>query len=402
MPENIIIIGGGAAGFFAAIRVKERYPSAAVTILEKQQKVLAKVKISGGGRCNVTHACFVPEDLVQYYPRGRKELLAPFKIFNPTQTVEWFRQRGVKLKAEADGRMFPVSNDSQTIVDCLYHTARNLGVIVRLGEGVTAIRQNPDTQFSLSTPYNIYTADRLIITAGSSPQIWAILAELGHTIVSPVPSLFTFTVKDTRITDLAGVAVADALVQIPAAKLSERGIILVTHWGFSAPAVLRLSAWGARALNDLNYNFELKINFAPSHTVETAKLFLMEHKTAYPKKQIAATALLDLPNRLWKSLVAAALIPDALTWADISKKQIQAFAEQLTMATFQVTGKSTFKEEFVTAGGLHLKEVNFKTMESKKIANLFFAGEVLDIDAITGGFNFQAAWTTAWIAAENS
>lgn len=400
---NIYIIGGGAAGFFAAIRHKSLYPTHEVSILERQTKVLAKVEISGGGRCNVTHACFEPKELVKFYPRGQKELLGPFQRFDTKNTVEWFESRGVKLKTEADNRMFPTTDNSKTIIDCLWKEVMKLGVHILTGTAVKKIQYSPDTEtFQLNSHKDKFNADRLIIASGSSNQIWDMIKEFGHTIVPPVPSLFTFQIHDERLKDLEGISFEEVIATVAETKLQEKGALLITHWGLSGPAILRLSAWGARHLNEKNYHFAVKINFLPEYNTESLKDFFIKTKEQSPKKQIHANTLLGLTTRFWKKVVTAAAIPDALTWADISKKQIQALSEQLTAATYEVTGKSTFKEEFVTCGGVERKEIDFKTMQSKKYKNLYFCGEVIDIDAITGGFNFQAAWTTGWIAGESN
>lgn len=396
---NIYIIGGGAAGFFAAIRHKSLYPKHEVTILERQTKVLAKVEISGGGRCNVTHACFEPKELVKFYPRGQKELLGAFQRFDTTNTVDWFQSRGVKLKTEADNRMFPVTDNSKTIIDCLWKEAMKLGVHILTGSALKKISYLPETEtFMLTSHKDKFPADKVIIASGNSGQIWDMLRELGHNIVQPVPSLFTFQVKDERLTDLEGISFEDVAASVVGTKLEEKGALLITHWGLSAPVILRLSAWGARVLHEKNYHFSLKINFLPKYNTESIKAFFVSFKEKSPKKQVMSNTLLDLPTRFWKKAVAAAGISDNLVWADASKKQIQALSEQLTAAIFEVTGKSTFKEEFVTCGGVERKEIDFKTMQSKKYKNLYFCGEVIDIDAITGGFNFQAAWTTGFIA----
>lgn len=395
---NIVIIGGGAAGFFAAITAAERLPEARVIILERGNAVLQKVKVSGGGRCNVTHACFDARELVRYYPRGSRELLAPFLRFGPQETVEWFERRGVRLKTESDGRMFPVTDDSQTIIECLWNAAKRAGVELRTGARVERLEPVGGQWRIHLTRLEPLTADRVLVAGGSSDALWTMLGQLGHHIVQPVPSLFTFNIKDDRLRDLAGVSVPAATVQVEGAKLQANGPLLITHWGVSGPAILRLSAWGARDLHHLNYHFSIKINWlgdTPGAEV-LAELNRMKQENA--KKQMAARAQFGLPQRLWERLVAAAGLPAELRWADAGKSGLQALATQITAGVFPVRGKSTFKEEFVTAGGVDLREVNFKTFESKLFPHLYFAGEVLDIDAITGGFNFQAAWTGGWIA----
>jgi predicted Rossmann fold flavoprotein len=401
MPQSIIIIGGGAAGFFAAIRAAECNPDAQVIILEKSKDVLGKVKVSGGGRCNLTHACFVPRELSKFYPRGEKELLGPFNRFACGDTIEWFEKRGVKTKIEADGRMFPVSDDSQTIVDCLWAAARKSGVSIYINTALKALHapsvSNPN--WVIETAQQKLFAQQVMIASGSSPSMWAILAQLGHTIIEPVPSLFTFNIKDPRLTDLLGISVPLAEVKVEGSKLSSTGPLLITHWGMSGPAILKLSAWGARELAGLQYKFAIRVNWIMAKPEDTRQ-DLEDLKQEDGRKMVSANTQFGLPIRLWKRLVAATGIRDDKRWADLSKKEIQTLAEELTQGRFQVNGKSTFKEEFVTAGGVDLKEVDFKTFGSKLFPGLFFAGEVLNIDAITGGFNFQAAWTGGWIAGE--
>ncbi len=412
MALTLGIIGGGAAGFFAAIAAAEEDPAARVVLFERGKSVLEKVRISGGGRCNVTHACFDARELVRFYPRGSRELLAPFLRFGPSETIAWFERRGVRLKTEADGRMFPVTDDSATIVQCLTEAARRAGVTVLTGarvdgmEGVGERWRLKGTQSGIPVDF-----DRILISSGSSTAVWDMLAGLGHSIVPPVPSLFTFNTKDTRLRDLAGVSVAEAMVsveidspgkarRVALNKLTAAGPLLVTHWGLSGPAILRLSAWGARELHACGYNFDLKINFLGDTDQAELTATLLRFKTELAKKQVAANPQFGLSLRLWQSLVTAAGIPETLRWADVGKGNIQALAVQLGAAIFPIRGKSTFKEEFVTAGGVDLKEINFKTFESKLLPGIFLAGEVLDIDAITGGFNFQAAWTGGWIAGQ--
>jgi len=399
---NIAIIGGGAAGFFAAITCAEANPACRVTIFERGKSVLEKVRVSGGGRCNVTHACFDARELVRHYPRGSRELLGPFMQFGPEQTVAWFEQRGVRLKAEADGRMFPITDDSQTIVDCLSRAAHQAGVSVLTSTRVEKIEMVAALEGAppLSTQWKIGPEifDKIMLATGSSTTAWEWLRELGHNVVPPVPSLFTFNTKDTRLRDLAGVSVPMASLRIPGTKLSAEGPLLVTHWGLSGPAVLRISAWGARDLHELGYKFPLEINFLGEKAPRSATEMLSQLKLESGKKLVASNTQMNLPSRLWQRLVESAGIAPESRWADLSKLQLKSLAEQIAAAQFQITGKSTFKEEFVTAGGIALKELNFKTFESRICPNLFLAGEVLDIDAITGGFNFQAAWTGGWLA----
>ncbi|MCC7465552.1 MAG: NAD(P)/FAD-dependent oxidoreductase [Saprospiraceae bacterium] len=393
---NIAIIGGGAAGFFAAITAAESNPECKVVIFERGKNVLEKVRISGGGRCNVTHACFDARELVKNYPRGSRELLGPFLQFGPEQTVEWYARRGVNLKTESDGRMFPVTDSSQTIVDCLERSAFRAGVEVRLGARVDQLEPLPDGAWRVGSE----TFDKVMVASGSNPAMWEKLRGLGHQIVSPAPSLFTFNTKDTRLRDLAGVSVAQVELRVPGTRLKSQGPLLVTHWGLSGPAVLRLSAWGARELATLAYKFPLEVDFAGTQSGPEVMEALQQNRLEHGKKQVANHAMFGLPARLWQRLVEGAGIDSVKRWADLSKTDWQALHLQLTSATFQITGKSTFKEEFVTAGGVSLKEIQFQTFESKVCPNLYMAGEVLDIDAITGGFNFQAAWTGGFLAGQ--
>ena len=399
---DIIIVGGGAAGFFTAINIVENNPKLKVAILERGKTVLEKVRISGGGRCNVTHACFVPNDLVKFYPRGEKELRGPFHQFCSGDTIDWFEKHGVELKIEDDGRMFPVSDNSQTIIDCFLSATQKLGIQVFTGQSVQSIFKAED-YWKVETSRNFgnetFACQKLIMTTGSNPKIWDMLTELGHTIVSPVPSLFTFNIKDARIKDLMGLS-AFAKVKVKESKLEASGPLLITHWGMSGPGILRLSAWGARELFDKQYQFIIQVNWLNEVTFEEAIDTLKELKQEHAKKAVSKKSPFEFPNRLWESLVLASEIDSERKWADLSKKELSNLANQLTNGEFQVNGKSTFKEEFVTAGGIDLKEINFKTMESKLHKNLFFAGEIVNIDAITGGFNFQNAWTSGFLVAQ--
>ncbi|HRL70770.1 MAG TPA: NAD(P)/FAD-dependent oxidoreductase [Flavobacterium sp.] len=394
---NIIIVGGGAAGFFTAINIVEKNPKLKVAILERGTEVLNKVRISGGGRCNVTHACFEPNELVKFYPRGEKELRGPFHQFCSGDTIEWFEKHGVELKIEADGRIFPVSNSSQTIIDCFLKATQKLGITVLTGQSVQSIFKK-DSLWKVETQTENYLAEKLILATGSNPKVWEMLQNFGHAIVSPVPSLFTFNIKDSRIKELPGVA-AHVTVKVKDTKLSSTGPLLITHWGMSGPAILKLSAWGARILHDKNYQFTIFVNWLNDAEKADVENMLKELKQEHAKKSVSKKSAFELTNRLWESLVLASGIESETKWADLSKIQLQNLANQLTNGTFQVNGKSTFKEEFVTAGGIDLKEINFKTMESKLHESLYFAGEIVNIDAITGGFNFQNAWTSGYIVA---
>jgi hypothetical protein len=396
---DIIIVGGGAAGFFAAINIVEKNPKLKVAILERGNEVLTKVRVSGGGRCNVTHACFEPNELVKFYPRGEKELRGPFHQFCSGDTVEWFNNHGVELKIEDDGRMFPISNSSQTIIDCFIQATQKLEIAVLTGQSVQSIFKK-DNLWKIETQSENYITEKLILATGSNPKIWEMLQTFGHAIVTPVPSLFTFNIKDQRIKELPGVS-AIASVKVKDTKLTSTGPLLITHWGMSGPAILKLSAWGARILFEKNYQFAIFVNWLNDVETDDAKNILKELKQENAKKAVSKKSPFDFPNRLWESLVLASNIQEETKWADLSKIQLQNLANQLTNSSFQVNGKSTFKEEFVTAGGINLKEINFKTMESKLHENLYFAGEIVNIDAVTGGFNFQNAWTSGFILANS-
>ncbi len=395
---DIIIVGAGAAGFFTAINCVEKNPNLKVAILERGAEVLNKVRISGGGRCNVTHACFEPNELVKFYPRGEKELRGPFHQFCSGDTVEWFEKHGVELKIEADGRMFPVSNSSQTIIDCFLEATKKLKIDILTHQSVQSIFKTAN-YWKIETPNEQFSAQKLILATGSNPKIWEMLQTFGHLVVNPVPSLFTFNIKDARIKELPGVA-TQVSIKVKDTKLISNGPLLITHWGMSGPAILKLSAWGARILHDKNYLFTIFVNWLNDLDTEDVEKVLKELKLEHAKKAVSKKSPFEITNRLWESLVLASGIEAETKWADLSKLQLQNLSEQLTNGVFQVNGKSTFKEEFVTAGGIDLKEINFKTMESKLHENLYFAGEIVNIDAITGGFNFQNAWTSGFIVAE--
>ncbi len=395
---DIIVVGGGAAGFFTAINAAEMNPGLKILILERGKEVLTKVKVSGGGRCNVTHAEFIPSELVKSYPRGEKELLGPFHSFMTGDTVAWFEERGIELKTEEDGRMFPVSDSSESIVNCFLAETERLQIQVLKNHSVKKISKTEENWF-IGTSKGDFSAEKLMIASGSNPKMWNLLEKLEHSTVSAVPSLFTFNIKDRRINGLAGIATS-AEVKVEGEKLESQGPLLITHWGMSGPAILKLSAWGARELNERNYQFQIKVNWLPGMNSEDIMEQLKERKLSQAKQKVSKYAQFELPKRLWQSLVKAANIGEDEIWADLNKNQLQELSLQLTEGIFSVNGKSTFKEEFVTAGGIDLKEVNFKTFESRLHPNLFFAGEVLNIDAITGGFNFQNAWTGAYLAAK--
>ncbi|MCF7561245.1 NAD(P)/FAD-dependent oxidoreductase [Sabulilitoribacter multivorans] len=397
--KDVLVVGGGAAGFFAAINIAEQNPNLNVAILERGKEVLTKVKVSGGGRCNVTHAEFIPSELVLNYPRGEKELLGPFHQFMTGDTMAWFEKRGVELKIEEDGRIFPTSDSSQTIIDCFVNEAKKYKVEVLINHSVKTISKS-ESIWNIETTQGCFSANKILIATGSNPKIWKLLEDLGHTISHPVPSLFTFNIKDKRIQDIPGVVAQQVEVKVLDTNLWSEGPLLITHWGMSAPSILKLSAFGALELAKRNYKFQIEINFIRK-TFEDCINDLKVLKLELAKKAVFKSSQYNLPKRLWQQLVLASNIEMNATWADLNKNQLDNLSEQLTKAVFNVDGKSTFKEEFVTSGGINLKEVNFKTFESKLHKNLYFAGEVLDIDAVTGGFNFQNAWTGAYIVAQN-
>lgn len=386
MDSDLIVIGGGAAGFFAAITAKRLHPHAQVTLLEKSAVLLSKVRVSGGGRCNVTHSCFDPALLVKNYPRGEKELLGPFHRFQPSDTQKWFESRGVSLKTEKDGRMFPVTDSSSTIIDCLLKEAKELGVTVLLRQNISHIEKTPDG-FQIGSHFT----KRLLLATGSSAQGHLFAEQLGHTITPSVPSLFTFNVPNSPLKELSGIAVPLARPSLPIASLEYEGPLLITHFGFSGPAILKLSAWGARFLAEKHYQTELLINWLP-HEDPLSTLLSLKKKS--PQKNLLTENPFQLPKNLWKALLG----PFTKNLSEVSLQNLHTIAQKLQSDAYAINGKTTHKEEFVTCGGVHLKEVNFKTLQSKICPGLFFAGEILDIDGITGGFNFQNAWTTGFIA----
>lgn len=399
---DILVIGGGASGFFTAINVAEGLPNKRVAILEKTKEGLNKVRISGGGRCNVTHAEFLPKSLAENYPRGEKELLGPFHKFMTGDIFAWFEDRGVPLHIEEDGRTFPATNSSQTIIDCFLREAKKHGVACFYQSNVTNIEKEGKL-WRITTPKEVYHTANLVMATGSSPKVWRMLNKLDFTIVDPVPSLFTFNCKDLRLTDLQGVS-TEASVEILDTKgksiLNAHGPLLVTHWGMSGPAILKLSAWGARELHALDYKFAIKVNWLPMHNEASALRVLQQLQMEEPRKKCSNTSGFDLPKRLWQRLLQIENIEE-LRWADVTKQQMLALIQELTEGVYAIDGKSTFKDEFVTAGGVELKQIDFKNFSSKQQDNLYFVGEVLDIDAITGGFNFQNAWTSGYLAAQD-
>jgi len=399
---KIAIIGGGAAGFFAALTAKKEYPKAEVTIYEKTSKVLGKVKISGGGRCNVTHACSENKLLATHYPRGENYLKKAFEQFNADSTIQWFKERGVEMKTYPDGCIFPLSNDSQTIIDCFLSEASKLGVKILYNKSVISIEKR-ETIFNLQTRENNYQTDRLIITIGGQPKRSGLefLEKIGHSIIEPVPSLFTFNMPENPICELMGNVVEKATVKVEGTKLVGNGPLLVTHWGMSGPAILQLSAWGARILETENYQFAILVNWLNDVKNEELRNFLDGIIYEHSQKMIGNLNPFPVTNRLWHFLLQKSKISLEIRWKDVGKKNINKLVNTLINDRYEVKGKTTFKEEFVTAGGISLKDVDIKTMESKKVAGLFLAGEVLDLDGITGGFNFQSAWTTGFIAGKN-
>ncbi len=424
---RIIIVGGGAAGFFAALACADAGYAGEIVVLEKGPQFLAKVKISGGGRCNVTHACFQERDFATRFPRGERELIAPLKQFQARDTVAWFAARGVELKTEADGRMFPTTDSSQTIIDCLIGAAQKAGVKLKTNCEVERVVRRSEGGFELSVNRRIFKqeqtegtetgktklpfapvqstsiiCDRLLMAMGGcrTPVLGKLAVSLGHTLEPPVPSLFTFHIEVPWLRTLAGISVEPVEASVADEKLSERGALLITHWGLSGPAILRLSAWGARLLHARDYRFTLHVNWLPHFNAETLASEFQNRRDSQAARLVVNSPIAPLPARLWEQLVLASGAARGLRWSALSRPAQHNLIQQLQRTAFPVTGKSLNKEEFVTCGGVRLREVNFKTMESRVCPGLYFAGEVLDIDGITGGFNFQSAWTTGWIAGE--
>ena len=395
--KKVIIIGGGASGFFTAANIDTKLYD--VTILEQNSDVLQKVKISGGGRCNVSHACFDPRELVQFYPRGHKELLSVFTKFQPGDTMNWYEEHGVVLKIEDDNRIFPESNSSQSIIDCLVNECRKKNVKILTKQTVTEILPQ-ENGYKIHTTDQNYFADYVVFSTGSSPKAFKILEKLGHQIIAPVPSLFTFNIKNEILKDLMGTSFQYVNIEIPRLNLEESGSLLITHWGLSGPAILKLSAWGARELAALKYQFEIIVNFIGTASEDALEIF-KNFKENEPKKSIGQAKIFDITNRFWQRILFVSGIDTAKQLANINNKEMQKIIENLCCCRMNVTGKSTFKEEFVTAGGVDLKEMDFKTMKSKKLPNFYISGEVLNIDAVTGGFNFQACWSEGWLIAQD-
>lgn len=400
--KQLVVIGGGAAGFFCAVNAAAMNPGLQVTIVEKSNKLLSKVKVSGGGRCNVTHACFSIADMIKKYPRGAAFLKKAFHHFFTSDTINWFAEKGVMLKTEADGRMFPVSNTSQTIVDCLLKEANKNNVAIVMNAEVKQLHREKEKFDILFDGERKMQADYICIASGGYPKAaqfeW--LKNCGHTIELPVPSLFTFNMPGNTITSLMGIAVERVAVKISGTKLAEQGPLLITHWGMSGPAVLKLSAWGARELQDKNYHFTITVNWVPDFNENTLRDKMQQLRFELAAQKIVNRNPFGLPGRLWEYLLLQADIAADLRWADLPAAKQNKLIKILCTQEFAVKGKTTFKEEFVTAGGIALDEIDVNSMQSKMIPGLFFAGEVINVDGVTGGFNFQNAWTTGWIAAK--
>jgi predicted Rossmann fold flavoprotein len=400
---DLIVIGGGAAGFFGAIQAAELKPNQRIIILEKSSKLLSKVRISGGGRCNVTHNCFEPTQLSHHYPRGQKPLKSLFRNYQASDVVAWFAKEKVKLKAEADGRMFPVTDNSETIINCFLEQVERHKITIETNCGVESITIHKDG-FDVFCENKKFTAKKILIASGGHPSsnAYSFIRKLGHKIVEPIPSLFTFNDSQKHFKDLMGVAVAQGAVKIAGTKLFQEGPILITHWGLSGPAVIKLSAWAAEHLHEKKYEATVLVSWIKETQEEIVRKFLTDYKSNNKKRKVYSYPLYELPSRLWVRLCALAEIENEKIWDELSNKNLNKLLEVLIRCPFSIKGKTTFKEEFVTCGGVDLNEVNLETMESKKIKNLFFAGEVLNIDGETGGFNFQAAWTTAYVAAKSA
>jgi len=395
-PYKLIIIGGGAAGYFLAANVGELIGERTL-ILEKTSKTLSKVKVSGGGRCNVTHNCFDVKKLSSFYPRGEKFVRKMFQHFQPKDTMEWFESRGIELKVEKDNRVFPKSDNSQSIIDALKNEAHQNRVEPKLGESLSRLEKMDFGNWLVHTSDSVYESENVFIAPGASVAIYELLKELGLKVISPVPSLFTFKIEDPRIEGLQGIAFSDVEVKLAGTKIKETGPLLITHWGLSAPAILKTSARAARELFQKNYQASVLINFLPEKNFDSAREELLEFKANNPKKRIGGACPFEIPKRYWLRSCELLEVSEK-PWSEVSKKSLNKLAENLTAANFQMNGKTTFKEEFVTAGGVDLSEINSTTMEASRYSGLYFGGEVLNIDALTGGFNFQAAWTGAWIA----
>lgn len=397
---QVAVIGGGAAGFFSALSAKAHHPGAQVTIYEKTDKLLSKVKVSGGGRCNVTHSCFKISELVKFYPRGEKPLRKAFGVFSPTDTISWFQERGVELKTEADGRMFPTTDSSQTIIDCLINECYLLGIGIKTKSNIKSLVPTKEDFVLTFKNGETKTVQKVIVATGGSPRPegfnW--LRDLGHSIEEPVPSLFTFNMPKESIKELMGVVVNPSTVRVMGTRLKSTGPLLITHWGMSGPAVLKLSSFGARVLNDLEYRFKALVNWTGDRSEQDIREVLAVTVYQHPKKKVFNVNPFGLPGRMWDFLLKKIEVSETMIWDNMGKKNLNRLVHILMNDEYSIEGKTTFKEEFVTCGGVSLQDIDIKTMKSKPVPNLYFAGEVLDIDGVTGGFNFQAAWTTGFIA----
>ena len=399
---DLIVIGGGAAGFFGAIHAADMKRGLKVLILEKSNKILTKVKVSGGGRCNVTHNCFNPIELSHHYPRGKKQLANIFKSYQATHTIDWFQSKGVQIKAEEDGRMFPVTDNSQTIIDCLLSETHRLKIKIEMGEEVEKIEKSGDGFEIQSRSGKTFKAKKILISTGGIPKLdsYRWIENLGHSIIPPIPSLFTFNDSQEDFNDLMGIAVPNAEVKIAGTKFTQQGPLLITHWGLSGPAVIKLSAWAAEHLFQINYNFTALVSWIGDVSEENLRANLADHKRLKGKQKVVSNPMFGLPQRLWTRLCELSEIAEEKIWAELPQKNLNKLIELLIRTPFQIKGKTTFKEEFVTCGGVNLKEIDLDTMESKIVPGIYFAGEVLNIDGETGGFNFQSAWSTGYLAAK--
>ncbi|HMG94243.1 MAG TPA: NAD(P)/FAD-dependent oxidoreductase [Chryseolinea sp.] len=400
---DLIVIGGGAAGFFGAIQAASMKPGLRVLILEKSSKLLSKVRVSGGGRCNVTHNCFNPSELARHYPRGEKALKSLFKSFDAEDIVGWFHSNGVSLKTENDGRMFPTTDRSETIIECFLNETERLKINIKMNTPVTSIARDAEMLIVSTRGEEQYQSEKVLVAIGghANPEAYQWLVATGHSLKKPIPSLFTFNDTHKKFTDLMGISVPDATVRIAGTKFTERGPVLITHWGLSGPAVIKLSAWAAEYLHDANYLFTVMVNWTGSIQEEMLRKQLTEFKAQRGKLKIVSNPLFNVPTRLWQRLCSLSEINDVKIWSELANKSMNRLIEYLVRCPFEIKGKTTFKEEFVTCGGIDLQNVNLVTMESKVVRNVYFAGEVLDVDGETGGFNFQSAWTTAYVAAKS-
>lgn len=401
---DLIVIGGGAAGFFGAIQAAESNPGLRILILEKSGKLLSKVRVSGGGRCNVTHHCFDPVTLSHHYPRGEKPLRSIFRKYDAANTVEWFKSKGVELKVEEDGRMFPVTDSSQTVIDCLMEEVLRFNIRIETNEGVEDVTPSSDGFQITTLTRSVFHASRVLIAIGGSPknESYQFIRRLGHTIKPPIPSLFTFNDSEKHFTDLMGIAVPHSEVRVAGTKFRQHGPLLITHWGLSGPAVIKLSAWAAEHLHAEHYNFTALVSWIGPIEEDAFRDLLQNQKTVRARQKIYSNPLYEIPQRLWVRLCTLAQVPEAKIWGEASNRHLNKLLENMIRCPFKIKGKTTFKEEFVTCGGVDLNEVDVDTMESKIVSGVYFAGEVLNVDGETGGFNFQSAWSTAYVAAKNS